>query len=316
VKKRAANSGRMLGLGMSMGRFVLIAFLGVLSALAAAVLILPGKKLPVHPYFQGIGREVIAQRGGAGLGPENTLAAAQLSLAAHADALEFDLWMLRDGALALIHDPNLARTTGVAGEVEVMVRNDLERYDAGYVFTDAKGERPFAGQAVHPPVLDDLLAAFPEARVFLELKHNNLEAAEALCTLIRQHKAQESVLVGSFFDMPLRAFRRDCPDVATALAPAEARSFLTMQKLRISRFAPLDGVALVGPEVSDEGETVVSADTVKAAHARGLRVLIYTIDDPAQMKRFYEMGVDGIITNRPDLAVKVRAALSQTTGGE
>jgi len=292
-----------------MGRYIAIAILGALSALAVVLVLAPGRQLPLHAYYRDVGAEVIAQRGGAGLGPENTMAAAQLSLAARADALEFDLWGLRDGALALIHDPDLARSTGIPGEIEVMTRADLERFDAGYAFEDAKGGRPFVGQAIHPPVLDDMLAAFPEARVLLEIKHDNLETAAALCTAVKVAQAETRVMVASFFDAPLRAFRRECPNVATALSPAEVKSFVAMQKLRLSRFAPLDGVAIVAPEVADDGQRVIDAEIVAAAHARGLRVSVYTIDAPDEMKRFWKMGVDGLITNRPDLAVQVRSEL-------
>lgn len=289
-----------------MGRYITIAILGALSALAVVILLAPGRKVTTRPYYQDIGIEVIAQRGGAGLGPENTMAAAQLSLAARADALEFDLWGLRDGALALIHDPDLARSTGTPGEIEVMTRADLERFDAGFAYTDARGAKPFAGQSIHPPVLDDMLAAFPEARVFLEIKHDNLETAAALCTAVKVAKAEARVMVASFFDAPLRAFRRECPTVMTALSPAEIKSFVTMQKMRLSRFTPLYGQAIVAPEVADDGMRVITPDVVKAAHARGLRVSVYTIDAPADMVRLWKMGVDGLITNRPDIAVQVR----------
>lgn len=292
-----------------MGRYITIAILGALSALVVVLLVAPGKSVQLRPYYQDIGAEVIAQRGGAGLGPENTMAAAQLSLAAQADALEFDLWGLRDGALALIHDPDFSRSTGTPGEVEVMTRSDLERFDAGYAFVDARGVRSFAGQAIHPPVLDDMLAAFPEARVFLEIKHDNLETASALCTAVKVAKAETRVMVASYFDVPLRAFRRDCPNVVTALSPAEVKSFVTMQKLRLSRFTPLDGQAIVAPEVADDGMRVITPEVVAAAHARGLRVSVYTIDAPADMIRLWKMGVDGLITNRPDVAVQVRGEL-------
>ena len=292
-----------------MGRYIAIAILGALSALAVVLFLAPGRKFLALFYYQGVGAEVIAQRGGAGLGPENTMAAAQLSLAAKADALEFDLWGLRDGALALIHDPDLARSTGVPGEIEVMTRADLERFDAGYAFQDERGNRPFVGQAIHPPVLDDMLAAFPEARVFLEIKHDNLETAAALCTSVKVAQAESRVLVASYFDAPLRAFRRECPNVATALSPAEVKSFVTMQKLRLSRFSPLDGEAIVAPEIADDGMRVITPELVAAAHARGVRVSVYTIDAPEDMKRFWKMGVDGLITNRPDVAVQVRADL-------
>jgi glycerophosphoryl diester phosphodiesterase len=292
-----------------MGRYITIAILGALSALAVALFLAPGQKVPLPAYYQNIGREVIAQRGGAGLGPENTMAAAQLSLAAQADALEFDLWGLRDGALALIHDPDLARSTGTPGAIEVMTRSDLERFDAGYAFVDPRGARPFAGQSIHPPVLDDMLAAFPEARVFLEIKHDNLETAAALCTAVKVARAETRVMVASYFDAPLRAFRRECPAVLTALSPAEVKSFVTMQKMHLSRFNPLYGHAIVAPEVADDGMRVITPELVQAAHARGLRVSVYTIDAPEDMIRLWKMGVDGLITNRPDVAVQVRAEL-------
>jgi len=293
-----------------MGRYITIAILGALSALAVVILLAPGRKVTTGQYYQGVGIEVIAQRGGAGLGPENTLAAAQLSLAAQADALEFDLWGLRDGALALIHDPDLSRSTGAPGEIEVMTRADLERFDAGYAYTDARGDKPFAGQSIHPPVLDDLLAAFPEARIFLEIKHDNLETGAALCTAVKVAKAEARIMVASYFDAPLRAFRRECPTVMTALSPAEVKSFVTMQKMRLSRFTPLYGQAIVAPEVADDGMRVITPEVVQAAHARGLRVSVYTIDAPADMVRLWKMGVDGLITNRPDIAVQVRAELA------
>ncbi|MDX9993513.1 MAG: glycerophosphodiester phosphodiesterase [Anaerolineales bacterium] len=276
----------------------------VLAALAGWALL--AKPAPAHPFYAGLPQvAVIAHQGGERLWPSETLfsfkGAAQLGV----DVLEMDLHITQDDVLVLIHDETVERTTDGSGSVEEMTLDELKALDAGYYWTaDGGATFPYRGQGLTIPTLEEIFEAFPGYRMVIEIKKTERSLAAPFCALIRQYQMQERVLVASFHDQRMAEFRAECPEIATSAARQETTTFVLLSKLWLGGLFPPQFHSLQVPEKSS-GITVMTPGFVRAAHARNLKVEPWTIDDPQQMKLYIEWGVDGIITDRPDLLLEV-----------
>ncbi len=260
----------------------------------------PGRAPASHAYFDAApeGRaEIIAHGGGQGARPPNTIVALEAALAMGADVLEVDAQLTRDGILILRHDATLDRTTDMSGRIADMDYSEIARADAGA--NDVAG-RDFSGEGIRAPKLSDALAAFPDARWIIEIKPDTEEAARAMCRDIRAAGAATRALVASFHDAAMAAFRRACPEVATSMSSREATRFVLAAYVGLAKFLPLEAVALQIPEESG-GLRLVTPRTIGAARRRGVRMQIWTINDPEDMRRLLSLGVDGVMTDRVDL---------------
>ncbi|MHC5108324.1 MAG: glycerophosphodiester phosphodiesterase [Planctomycetota bacterium] len=243
---------------------------------------------------------VIAHRGGAGLWPENTLFAFHEAVALGVDVLEMDLAETRDGVLIIIHDETVDRTTDGTGPVDNLTLAEIQSLDAGYRWTDDDGATfPYRDQGIIVPTLEDVLAEFPGVLLNIEIKSSNLAIADAFCDMIRAHDKAEEVLVVANDLSPIDAFRDACPEVATAASESEAQAFF------ISTFIPLYGDCLSTtstlqlPEYSDNIKVVTPA-FVAAVHRSAAMIHVWTVNETADMRRFLDLGVDGIISDFPD----------------
>lgn len=260
-----------------------------------------------HPYYAADLNYplVIAHQGGDDLWPGNTMFAFQNAADLGVDVLEMDLHITKDGILVLIHDETIDRTTDGTGEVEAMTYEELQQYDAGYDWTRDDGATyPFRGQGITIPMLEDVFNTFPNMRMTIELKKTNASMAQPFCHLIRTYGMEDKVLVASFHDERIQEFRRECPEVATSSARTETTAFVLMTKAFLGGFFTPHFYALQVPQESS-GITVMTPSFVKAAHARNLRVEPWTINDEETMRLFIDWGVDGIITDRPDIMLDV-----------
>jgi glycerophosphoryl diester phosphodiesterase len=245
---------------------------------------------------------VFAHRGGSALAPENTCAAFDNGLALGADGLELDVHLSRDGRVVVHHDPTLDRTTNLTGPIVARTADELARADAGSRFRRGDAT-PFAGQGVGVPTLAEVFARYRDARVIVELKVNSVELARAVVEVVRAAAAIDRVCLGSFGRRVLREARRLEPAIATSASREEVRWALYRSWVRwpVSR-APYDGYQV--PEWA--GRThVVSPPFVDMAHRAGLGVQVWTVDADADARRLLGWGVDGLITDRPDLIVPV-----------
>ena len=226
---------------------------------------------------------VFAHRGGSKIGPENTLAAFDRGLSAGADGLELDVHLSRDGIVVVHHDVTLDRTTRAKGLLKARTAADLATLDV--------------------PRLSDVLARYPKTGIIIELKEPRPELAGAVINDVRQAGAIDRVCLGSFSLTALRAARAIAPDVATSGARFEVRMALYRSWIHLSP-GRVPYRALQVPETS--GSTrVVSPRFVKLAHQAGIAVQVWTVDEPGDIRRLLEWGVDGIISDRPDVAADV-----------
>jgi glycerophosphoryl diester phosphodiesterase len=240
---------------------------------------------------------VFAHRGGAALRPENTLLAFDHGLALGADGLEFDVHLSRDGVVVIHHDATLERTTSGRGPIAALTADELARLDAGFHFDG------FRGLAGGVPTLRQVLQRYPAASLIIELKVNDPELAHRTIDEVRSAGALDRVAVGSFGTRVLRAARQYEPRLVTGASREETRLALYRSRIRWPvRNPPNDAFQV--PERS--GSTrVVSPRFVRHAHERGVAVQVWTVDDAGDMRRLLDWGVDGLISDRPDVAVEV-----------
>ena len=261
---------------------------------------------PPHPWFAPRAGEhrplVFAHQGGARLWPANTLLAFRNSAALGADVIDTDLRTTRDGALVLMHDARVDRTTDGAGATADLTLAEVERLDAGYRFSsDGGATAPWRGKGISVPTLDEALAALPDRRFGIEMKDGEPAViGPALCAALRRHGMQRQALVSSFAQERLDAFRAACPEVATSASAAEVRRFYLLHALGLAALASPAYQSLQIPRRFG-ALTLASEGLVADAHSRGLAVQVWTISDPAQMRSLIALGVDGINSDVPDL---------------
>ena len=227
------------------------------------------------------------------MAPENTMAAFELAVELGADALELDLHLTRDNELVVIHDDTLDRTTDGSGPVHHRSLGELMRLDAGRWFGEG-----FAGQRI--PTLAQVLDRFAgKVPLALEVKAGSTffpEIEEKVVSALREHAAIGDSAVASFDHYALRRLKEIEPTIRTAA-------------LLVGR--PVSLSALAGPAKADGlalEASFVTKTEVEACRASGLQLVVWVVNDPAQMRHFIKLGVDGIITDRPDL---LRLALSE-----
>ena len=224
---------------------------------------------------------MFAHRGGAGLAPENTLAAFDHGLALGADGIELDVRLSRDGVVMVHHDRALDRTTTLTGPIGARDADEL--------------------RTASVPTLAEVLDRYQEARVIVELKINHPDLAIAAVREIQRAGAVDRVCVGSFGRRVLRAVRSLAPAIATSAAREEVRLALYRSWCRW----PVLRTAYRGYQIPEfAGRTrVVSPRFVADAHRAGLFVQVWTVDTDADARRLLGWGVDALITDRPDIMV-------------
>jgi glycerophosphoryl diester phosphodiesterase len=252
-----------------------------------------------RPFLAEPRPHVFAHRGGAGLRPENTLEAFRHAMALGYRHLETDVRMTRDGALVLFHDATLDRTTDGHGPLAERSLAELRALDAGYHFTSDGVGFPYRGRGLTIPTIDELLAL--EGAFFnIEIKAPGDRVRRAFWDALERHAAHDRVLVAAEHGRIGRAFRKLARGrVATSAASDEALAFWAAARAGLTRWLPIHYDALQLPE-SYRGLRVVDSRLVSAAHARGLAVHVWTVDEPDAMRRLLALGVDGLMTDRPD----------------
>lgn len=248
--------------------------------------------------------EAIAHQGGADLWPSATMTAYHNAVKLGVDVLEMDIHITKDGELVLMHDGTVDRTTNGKGDIESMTLAEIKALDAGYRFTSDDGKTfPYRGKGIQVPTLKEMFTTFPDYRMVIELKQSTASMAKSFCQLIRMHNMQNKVIVASFEDFRLNEFRHECSEVATSGAKNEITVFVILSKLHLTGFYTPSFQSLQVPEKSGN-ITILTPSFIKQAKDRNLAVEPWTINDSETMKKLIDLGVDGIMTDRPDLLIK------------
>ena len=191
--------------------------------------------------------------------------------------LETDVHVTSDGVLVAFHDTDLSRTCGRPGRIDQLPWSEV-------LHARVRGEEPI-------PLLEDVLATWPDARLNIDCK--SAAAAPALVSAIRRTNSLHRVLVASFDDGRVsRLYRELGPDTCSSLGQRGVVALKTGALVRTRRHAAQ--VPVRAGKVA-----VVTERFVERAHRLGLHVHVWTVDDPAEMRRLLDLGVDGIMTDRP-----------------
>lgn len=239
------------------------------------------------PYLEFDGLLAFAHRGGAGAWPENTMPAFQGAVDLGYRYIETDVHATRDGVLLAFHDDKLDRVTDMQGVIAEMDYAEVRK-------ARIAGTEPI-------PLMAELLAAWPDIRINIDPKRDN--AARPLVQLLKEAKAVERVCVNSFSGRRTAGIRDALgPNLCTGMGP------LSTARLRFSSWAGPMGFVFGGfaegcaqIPVEQYGIPLVDRKLVARAHELGLQVHVWTIDDPDEMRRLIDAGVDGLMTDEPAL---------------
>jgi glycerophosphoryl diester phosphodiesterase len=235
---------------------------------------------------------IFAHRGASAYAPENTLAAFQLALEMGAPAIEFDVKLTSDRQVIVIHDQTLDRTTNGKGAVTQQPLAALREVDAGAWKADE-----YRGEKI--PTLDEVFAALGR-KIFMNVELTNYATpfdglVHEVAKLVKKHGLEDYVLFSSFFPTNLVTAKRLLPTVPRGQLALPGNSGGWQRAL--GNFMALDAEH---PYTED-----VTAESVARAHARNRRVHVWTVNDPADMRRLKALGVDGIFTDDPKLAISI-----------
>jgi len=256
---------------------------------------------PGHPYLAGAPL-LIAHRGGAGLAPENTLAAFYSAVSQwEADVLELDLRTTRDGELVVFHDSTVDRTTNGTGLVAEMSFEQLRDLDAGHHFTDPEGDPSYRGRGVRVPSFREVLNAFPGQRINAELKEP--AAAKPFLRVVSECRAVDRVLLASIHEGHRTGIRDIYPGPQSA-SRSEIFRFWALGRSGLGRWADPKVDVLQLPEYS-HGVHLVTRRNVELAHRVNTPVHVWTVNEVSDMHRMMDLGVDGIMSDRPDRLARV-----------
>ncbi|MBY0496728.1 MAG: glycerophosphodiester phosphodiesterase [Cyanobacteria bacterium] len=256
------------------------------------------------PVFASNRPLIFAHRGGAKLAPENTIAALDNGMRLGSDGFEIDVQLSADGIPVVIHDHTLDRTTDRTGPVNALTADELARVDAGYRL-EIDGRHPFRGQAIGIPRLDDVLKRYPDARVIVEMKGAQPELARAVAASIRKADAVERICVGTFYQESMNAIRAAAPEIVTSASTSEARWTLHRSWVRWPWVSKQPYFAFQVPEFAGRMR-VVSPAFVRQVHKQGQVMQVWVVNERDDIRRLLEWGVDGIISDRPDIAIATR----------
>jgi glycerophosphoryl diester phosphodiesterase len=270
-----------------------------------------------NPWLE---RRVIAfaHQGGSYEGPSSTLAAIERALAEGATAIELDVHATADRQIVVCHDETVDRTTNHHGAICDLTLAQLREMDNAYWWI--AGETVSPGRAASQYLergqapanrdfgivtLEEVSERFPGVLLNLDLKRTDPDVEpyeELLASELRRLERRSSVIVGSFHDTAVQRFRAFAPEVATSAATGEAATFY---------FSMLEGVPSVPPVCAFQvpavyGDVrVVDERFVEAAHVAGIAVHVWTINDAGEMNELLDVGVDGLVSDRPTRLTQV-----------
>jgi glycerophosphoryl diester phosphodiesterase len=245
---------------------------------------------------------LIAHRGGAGLAPENTMAAFRSAVDDwSADMIEFDVHATSDGRCIVIHDPTLDRTTDGSGRVADLPWDAVREFDAGYHFsTDGGRTHPFRGRGVRVPVIEEVFEALPTAAFTIEVKAG--AAQRPLLEAIAKFGVTDRIILAGMYDRDRTRFHEFTGVISASTE--QAKAYFRFHVLRLGRFWRIDADVVQIPEYHGE-RRIVTQRLVRELGAQGVPVHVWTVNGESDMHRLLDWGVAGLVTDRPDLLARV-----------
>jgi glycerophosphoryl diester phosphodiesterase len=261
--------------------------------------------LPKHQLLEP-GFRTIAYRGGGGELPENTLEAIANAAQSSGVVVELDVRRTADGELVAMHDELVERTTDGAGAVSALSYSALAKLNAGHNF-ERKGQFPYRHAGLRVPKVADILAAFPNQQLVLDVHSDHPEIAAEIVRLVRQQRAAERVVIASEISRVVHAIRRAEPRWLYGGTAGELLSRVLLERVRLDGLAPRTGGILMIPE-SHKGLQVLSPRFLERAHARGERVWVWVVESIEDLHRLRNLGVDGVFTPTPSAFIEAASS--------
>jgi glycerophosphoryl diester phosphodiesterase len=258
------------------------------------------------PYLSLPAPWLVAHRGGSGIAPENTLAAFDRAATLGADAIETDVRLSRDGVVMVFHDEETGRLTGEPGTIEARSAEEIERLDAAFSFSEDGGVSfPLRGAGPRIPTFAEALRRYPRMRFNVDAKSEDPALADALARVVREARAEERVCVGSFFDAQAERLGALLPGVCRFLPEQAATRHVLAAKSGAAPVGLPGGYDLADLPARMGDLTVVDPPVVEHFHRLGIPVHVWTVDEEEEMRALLAIGVDGIVTDRPDVLARV-----------
>lgn len=291
--------------------------LGILLALGIivfAIAVFLSQPIPESPFFsqfENSGMIILAHQGGDGERPSNTLAAFQHAADLGAHVLEMDIHSSADSVLVVIHDETVDRTTDGIGAVNELNFAELQAFDAGYNWPTLEGHPDldsgnhlYRGQGISIPSLEEVFQVFPDYPMSIEIKQEEPSIASSLCDLLGEYGREDNTIVASFSEKAMQDFRAACPSVATTGVESEITIYYGLNLLGLSAAWQPATHAFAVPEYFGDLH-VLSPSFVSNTRQHNVRVYPWTINSATDIQKMIDLGVDGIITDYPSLALEM-----------
>ncbi|TAF64576.1 MAG: glycerophosphodiester phosphodiesterase [Cytophagales bacterium] len=240
---------------------------------------------------------IIAHRGASSVAPENTLIAIKKALDFEADIIEIDVFQTSDSVVILMHDETLDRTTNGEGRIEEHSYLELSRLEAGSWFSPSFAREPI-------PRLEEVIELINgEARLLIEIKEGGNNIEQNVLKIINQYKAKDWCIVQSFdagVVQTVKDLDKNIEVHQLAVGNISALPFHWNRGLRIGSVYQYNNTSHINLNYQ-----YVSAKVVRKIHEQGQKIYVWTVNKPEDMRRLAAMGVDGIITDYPDVAKKI-----------
>lgn len=283
-----------------MNRKLFLTTVSILSGLAGVSLATALRKRAVS-YRREDWPVNFAHRGASARLPENTLEAFRAGLESGAGGLELDVHVTRDGEVVVMHDDTVERTTDGSGPVTEMTFVQVRALEAGYRFGPDGGKRLEDGGGFRVPRLTEVFETFPGTPVNIEIKQARVGDEEIVFRLLRRVGAEGRTLIAASRHQTIRRFRRVAGGrFPTAASRFEAGVFHFLSRLRLEWLVRPSYDALQIPEYH-RGIRLLTPRFIEAAHRMGVRVDVWTVDEPSDMRRILDLGADVVMTNRPSV---------------
>lgn len=255
---------------------------------------------------------VVAHRGDSKHFPENTLPAFLSAVKMGIDVVETDVHITSDNIIVIWHDNTLERNTNGTGSIEEHTYHELLEYDAGYTFSKDGGKTfPFRGKGIKLCTLEDALVKCPNQRFNIDLKTKQSGIVEEFVRIVRNHKAENRVCCASFHLTNLKSIRKIAPDILTSITTIEVLSLLLKQKFHILPKILANGRKIIFQvPVGQYGIKIITPSFIKAMHNRNAIIMVWTINEEAEMRRLFELGVDAVMTDDPTTVIKVATSMN------
>lgn len=282
------------------------------------------KRTPV-PFLKGKRPLVMAHRGDSFNVPENTLPAYEDAFKLKVDVIETDLRITKDDEIVFFHDAKVNRTTDGKGTVKSFTLQELKKLDQGYRFegvNELEGTFPYRGKGLKIQSLEEILDNYPKIKFNMDIKDRDKKASEVLARKLKELDAEDRVMVGSFHHKQISRFR-EMSGAPTSASPIEVLNFrrkvrewirknkgfdynqevLLEQEIIMGKALPY--FALQIPEKYLFIKSFRNYKFFKVSHMLSIAVHVWTINDPGDMFRLLDWGVDGIFTDKPKLLLEI-----------